>query len=530
MRNYVIVFLFLVLLVPKSSAQKPIKAVNPLRVEEFYNLNEPINQPFLRRTHELPRILIESFQKGEIKGYVREGNGFVAMSYDDIFAKIGTYLYTLGDDFFALEEKEQFIPASYYDFYKISLDVTIQETKKVSYRQINYINLYWDKEYSQKEFDYYTVSFAWSDVKQLLDRKKEIWYPLDYDIYFRPNILVGSHQGMSELSSIYTLFDKAALQNIPESGHELILKLKEQKKGDIYIPIEHEYYFQAWNESFGSFQKLGSLSNSNFNSNFTISQKMMLMSDAIEAGMLIAFQEADELVRTITENPVEMLLKNDMLTPPALPTDLKGRSFSSLQSETLLLNFPMNKRLHEPGRELGRILFEAVANGKIVPYGQGECCLKELYPVTDYFLSGLINIMSLQYMEDPNDGWGEIKEVPIDEIVLDVKKNGLTPEKEQYFHSPEIFTHFQVIYEISFERDGNNKKYKFSGLIFFLPDPEMNINKPVGIFKAADLANVLRNDLRAVVWENGKTVNFMDVFENRWFDGYFSHGDPIEMK
>ncbi|MFN6947090.1 MAG: hypothetical protein ACK4ND_19255, partial [Cytophagaceae bacterium] len=93
--------------------------------------------------------------------------------------------------------------------------------------------------------------------------------------------------------------------------------------------------------------------------------------------------------------------------------------------------------------------------------------------------------------------------------------NGYYPVKE--------FVDLELIQQISFNSEGQNKKYNLKGICYYIP-PDINIRgilMPVCYVKWEDLKPLLMNDEKAVILYNSKTYNYKEIMEDRNFFSFF---------
>jgi len=574
-----ILFSFLILgSIFNSYCQHPIIEVNESRREiRFINLKEKQNSPFNGLNRELSGLIINGIKNGAVKP--------IYISYKASAAYNILSLETFLDRLQIKSDPEfpdQELLAS--DMCILGLDQTIGTIDGKECAEVHFVHFYANETIPiHIDENRYCFSVSWDDFMKVLNQHKEyLYYRNSYGSWWKGDVFVTNQQYLEDLNfccdlltlpgnnpefkAIYTVnngvkYTREIFHGVPCQGLSMGILIHERSDNQIYSidsifirrMSDWDPYratdqfafgwkdFQALVEKKGWQQhgKVYTLSDAFLLEKFTYS--IHLNPQKISNNGLFYNGMQDSLCRN-------KLTHSFSLTSAPIEFD----SFQLMLSEGVFLSDPLNRYLHQPGHDIVEMIYENVLNGKLTAYKNDS--LTSILSVTEVHKNAekIVDIPEFEFdrkykkralfsmnYKDTISGNYEIQYYQVKKkfrSVLDMPVFKLHKYIVPYstpLYAPAQLDVLELVYRITFNSNGKNKKYDLKGIAIKVPaDIDVRgVEIPIAYVRWEDVRPILMNDPCASIMYQGKKQNLIELLENRQFYSVFyktGYIEPVE--
>jgi hypothetical protein len=545
------------------------------RTIKFIDLREGANAPFWGYNREIPRLIMAAIENGSIKSF--------RIDYDKKYnlkpLSVSEYKKTLefSQDASIPEDQLYYQGVDYLfasDFPYIGLDQTISIVDGKECVHVHYIHFYNHESFSEdQKTRQYRFSVTWEDFIAILKQRTNLLYtPNIYGAWWRGNVFITNERyfiesktsDFIELSRAYAILPKDFHNfNVLKTVDSLGKKNYEPSMMDLYfIEEKKESYWNIKRLFFGTVPQdqsylnerrfgyewkdfvsvLGNKKNAASSNIYTLANAFALKT--------FSYSDTIESIQ-ISKNGKFKNGKKDVLCSVALSESFSNNAspvtnttFHTQLLESLYLGDTSNTHLNIEGHGLAEILYDYVLSGTLTAYEYDSLHT----PITvNTFKSN-----ASQYLDVPEIMYGIIYKNG-DTVSMNVHVGDYWNYETRYFIVQETFNGSDFVNDssymsklkryypplipveelnvvefmqhVSFDQEGNNKKYKLEVVALHVsadgPSNIKGIQYPVCYVRWQDLKSVLLKDARASFVYKGRQVNLIDIIENREFLSIF---------
>ncbi len=550
-------------------AQSSKKSVT--RSVKFIELKDSLNTPFWGVYREIPRLVMTAIKKEVIKPLVVDYDNKAAvtqLSMSEYEQRI-QFLQPINisgenNDYLALD---YLFPT---DLPYIGLDQTISIADGKESVHVHYVNFYSHENFSKdRKIREYRFSVRWDDFVKILKQRKDLLYtPNTYGAWWRGDVFITNERYLIE-SQTSDFIELSRLQGIEPKDftYSKNVQTVDSLKKKNYDPSMMDVYFleenykNSWKINrlaFGTVpEEMSYLKERRFVYAWEDFVKVLAVHEHNISKEIYTLADAFVLKKfsySTTINPI-LISKNgkfksggqDVLCTTSLnesfekmlPT-VANTKFHTQLLENIYLGDTTNKLLNIPGHSIAEIIHGHIMDGTLLAYQDDSLNREMTVEIFKSNASQYLDVSAIEpgkkyekgdtvsmYINDEKYWYGETRYFIVQKKFIasyfDNDSTFMLNLKRYYppLVPVEELTALELMHDLSFDRDGKNKKYKLKALALYVsadgPSNIKGIQYSICYVRWKDLKAVLLNDPRATFIYQGRERNLINMIENREF-------------
>ncbi len=564
-------------------SQKIMNSKEPRREIRFIDLTQPEQASYWHRYHEITRLVINAITQGEIGvcllDYTKQAK-VEKISIDDFVKRItipankdvpaiqDTNKNALPsyDDFPVLIEK----PVENYSYEFFPTDISLigldQTTGKgESDGQVHFVNFYIpDSLAKETGVDPYLFSVLWKDFIKILESYTETLYAKNsYGSWWRGDVILTHNEYAIDRNmsgEFLRLGESAAkLRAVDYFGKKGSIDLfsfnkKPPYQLDIFIRDKkinsHFYLSEIILETIPDWFVYGKGERISFawkdlmkvaaDSAWLNRSEAYLLAEAFRMQKWKYSRKPSQLISKngrFEKGGIDSLCKNSFPSSFGVTKPKEINQFELDVYEGLFLEDSLNAHLHRPGHSIVELIHENLFNGNLSGYANDSLntrlTIEEIYAQACLVLDTKYqtlpasikkgdtlyinkNVNGTNYFT-ANKNIGAADFVPTDSLLKMCTPLILPLYKPQQLHV------LETVYTSFFNKEGKNKQYKLKALNINIPH-DINVKGIQFIICSVlwdELRPLLLKDPRAMIEYKGRTLNLVEIMEERFFFQYY---------